>query len=108
VQGRVYHKDLELVFPDMTIRTHGSVGFDRSLSILAEMPVPPKWIGTNTLGTALEGQKIQLPIGGTLDQPMIDRRELDKLAAQFIQNAAGKVLQQELGKQLDRLLGPPK
>jgi len=108
VQGRVYHKDLELVFPDMTIRTHGSVGFDRSLSILAEMPVPPKWIGTNTLGTALEGQKIQLPIGGTLDQPMIDLRELDKLAAQFIQNAAGKVLQQELGKQLDRLLGPPK
>ncbi len=108
VQGRVYHKDLELNFPEMTIRTHGSVGFDRSLSILAEMPVPKKWIGTNTLGTALEGQTIRVPIGGTLDLPVIDRRELDKLAAQFIQDAAGKVLQQELGKQLDRLLGPPK
>ena len=108
VQGRVYHKDLELVFPELTVRTHGSVGFDRSLAILAEMPVPPKWIGTNTLGTALQNQTIRLPIGGTLDQPVIDRRELDRLAAQFIQDAAGNLLQQELGKQLDRLLGPPK
>ena len=26
VDGRIYHKDLELIFPDITIRTYGSVG----------------------------------------------------------------------------------
>ncbi len=108
VQGRFYHQNLELNFPEMTMRTRGSVGMDRSLAILAEMPVPPKWIGNNPLGTALEGQSIQLPIGGTLDQPVIDQNELNRLAAQFIQNAAGKTLERELGKQLDRLLGPPR
>jgi len=108
VQGRFYHQNLELNFPEMTIRTRGSVGMDRSLAILAEMPVPPKWIGNNPLGTALEGQSIQLPIGGTLDRPVIDQNELNRLAAQFIQNAAGKALERELGKQLDRLLGPPR
>lgn len=107
VQGRVYHENLELNFPEVTIRTRGSVGLDRSLLILAEMPVPPKWIGNNPLGTALEGQTIQLPISGTLDRPMIDQNELNRLASQFLQNAAGRTLERELGKQLDRLLGPP-
>jgi translocation and assembly module TamB len=107
VQGRVYHENLELNFPELTIRTRGSVGLDRSLMILAEMPVPPKWIGNNPLGTALEGQTISLPIGGTLDRPVIDQNELNRLAGQFIQNAAGRALERELGNQLNRLLGSP-
>lgn len=108
VQGRIYHQNLELNFPEMTVRTHGSVGLDRTLSILAEMPVPPKWVGGDAIGKALEGQTIRLPIGGTLDRPAIDQNELNRLAAQFVQDTAGRVLQQELGKQLDRLLGPGK
>ena len=42
VDGRVYHRDLELVFPDITIRTYGSVGIgpsDRSLAIMAKTPL---------------------------------------------------------------------
>ena len=106
VDGRIYHRDLELVFPDVTIRTQGSVGLDQSLNILAEMPVPPKWIGNNTLGTALRGQTIRLPIGGTLSKPKIDQRTMDRLNQQFLENAARNVLEDELNKQLQRLLGP--
>ena len=54
VDGRVYHRDLEMIFPDLTIRTYGSVGLDRSLALMAEMPVPRKWRGENVLGTALQ------------------------------------------------------
>ena len=77
-EGRVHHEGLELVFPELTIRTHGSVGLDQTLALVAEMPVPPKWTGNNPLGTALKDQTIHLPIGGTLDRPQIDRRAMQR------------------------------
>jgi len=104
VGGRIYHRDLELVFPELTIRTYGSVGLDHSLALMAEMPVPPKWIGNNTFGDAVRNQIIQLPIGGTLEQPKIDQRALQKASAQFVRNTATNVLRNELNNQLDRLL----
>lgn len=110
VDGRVYHRDLELVFPDLTIRTYGSVGVlptDRSLALVAEMPVPPKWLGQHArLNSALRNQVIRLPIGGTLEKPRIDRRELERLSRQFIESAARNVIQDEVTKGLQRLFGP--
>jgi hypothetical protein len=106
VNGRVYHKGLELAFPDFTMRTHGSVGLDESLAIMAEMPVPPKWIGNNRLGDALKNQTIQLPIGGTLRAPKIDERALQQTSARFVRDAAAGAVQKEIFRQLDRVLGP--
>jgi hypothetical protein len=121
VDGRVYHQNLELVFPDVTIRTSGSVGLDQTMAIMAEMPVPPKWIGNNPLGAALKNQTIRLPISGTLSKPAIDRRVLDQLSQQFVRNAAQGVIQDQVikhqdeiqkglnkvNRELDRLFGPP-
>jgi len=106
VGGRVYHQGLELIFPDLTIRTYGSVGLDQTLAVMAEMPVPPKWLGNNVLGSALRDQTIRLPIGGTLSKPQLDRREMDRVSRQFLENAARNVLLDELQKQLERLPGP--
>lgn len=108
VDGRVYHRGLELIFPDLTIRTYGSVGLDQSLAIMAEMPVPPKWLGNNVVGSALRNQTIRLPIGGTLSKPKIDQRELDRVSRQLLGNAARNVIEDELNRQLERLLGPPR
>ena len=112
VDGRVYHRDLELVFPDLTIRTYGSVGIgpaDRSLAIMAEMPIPPKLLGHNaSLDTALRNQTIRLPIGGTLDNPRIDSRELDRLTQRFMESAAQNLIQEELTKGLQSLFGTQK
>ena len=49
VQGRVYHRGLELQFPEMTVRTYGSVGVDQTLAIMAEMNVPTAWIRDSAL-----------------------------------------------------------
>ena len=44
---------MELIFPDFTIRTKGSVGIDdQTLSLLAEMPIPPKWLQNNPLAAS--------------------------------------------------------
>lgn len=106
-QGRIYHEGLELVFPEVTIRTRGSVGLDKSLSLIAEMPVPPKWTAqTPRLATALKGQTIQLPIQGTLQQPRLDQQTMRRYTGQLLQKSAENLLQDELQRQLDRLKKP--
>ncbi len=108
VGGRVYHQGLELAFPELTIRTYGSVGLDKTLAVMAEMPVPPKWLGNNVLGAALQNQTVRLPIGGTLSKPQIDRREMERISRQFLRNATRNVIEDELNRQLDRLFAPPR
>ncbi|MCD4727074.1 MAG: hypothetical protein K8R46_05410, partial [Pirellulales bacterium] len=107
--GRIYHNNLELIFPDLTVRTQGYVGLDQTLDLVAEMPIPPKWLAGNPLASkAMSNQVIRIPLKGTLGKPQLDRRETERLSRQFIQKAAGNLLEDELNKQLDRLLGPRK
>jgi len=107
--GRVYHNNLELIFPDLTIRTQGYVGLDQTLDLTAEMPVPPKWLAGNPLASkAMSNQVIRIPLKGTLGKPQLDHREMERLSRQFIKKAAENLLEDELNKQLDRLLGPRK
>jgi hypothetical protein len=101
--GRVYHKGVGIELQGTTVTTSGSVGFDESLDIVAEMTVPEKWLGGNVLGKALKNQKIKIPIRGTLHSPQVDAKELARLRSEFVGEAAGNVIRDEL---LDRLLKP--
>ena len=103
VNGRIYHQNMELIFPDFTIQTYGSVGLDQTVAIMTEMPVPPKWLENNPLASTLRNQTIRLPIAGTLQKPQIDRATMDQLSKQFIRNAAKNVIEDQLSKGLDRL-----
>ncbi len=97
VNGRVYHTGLELHFPELTIRLSGSVGLDGSLSLTAEMPVPPKWLGSSKLAkAALANQTVRLPIAGTLSKPKIDERALREASAKFARDTAENALRQEI------------
>jgi hypothetical protein len=102
VNGRVYPHDLELHFPELTVRTSGSVGLDGSLALVAEMPVPPKWLGSSQLAGALAGQAIRLPIGGTLSRPKIDERALREAGARFARDAVENVMRQEIDDKLKK------
>lgn len=101
-KGRIYHQQMDLVFNDVKLRTYGWVGLDQSLSLMIEMPIPPKWQTGKILGPALKDQIIKLPIGGYLGQPKIDRTAFDQVAKQFFQNATQNVIKNRLGE----LLGP--
>lgn len=109
VGGRVYHQGLELIFPDVTIRTYGSVGLDQTMAIMAEMPVPPKWTERNPLAAdAMRGQVLRIPIAGTLSKPQLDQKVMEQLTQRFMQKAATNMIEGELNRQLDRLFGPKK
>ena len=109
---RVYHKGLELVFPDITIKTHGYVGLDESLDLIAEMPVPPKWIEQTggSIKPALQDQKVMIPIAGTLSRPQLNQQQMQKAMQQFVGKAATNVLETEgrrfINQGLNQLLGP--
>jgi hypothetical protein len=105
INGRVYHQNLELAFPNFTIRTSGSVGMDGTVALVAEMPIPPRWLGNNALAAALANQTIRLPIGGTIDNPHIDPQALQAANAQFIRNAASDVIRNDLEGNLRKLFG---
>jgi len=104
VDGRIYHRDLELVFPEVTIRTSGSVGLDRSLSLLVEMPVPAKLrTGRPVIDALLDKQKIQLPVAGTLQRPTIDDRALGGVVRNAIRQATQNMLQDGVPGLLENL-----
>lgn len=109
VDGRIYHQGLDLVFPDVTIRTYGSVGLvDQRIAIMAELPVPPKWLQNNPmLAQALRNQPpLRIPITGTLSKPVLDQKVMADLNRKFLQNAAENIIEGEINKQLNRLFGP--
>ncbi len=104
--GRVHHKDLELIFPDVSIRTEGSVGLDQSLAIVVSLPVPPKWLTSDALRLAFEGQELRIPVNGTLSSPKLNQAELDAWNRRLLENAAQNVIRNQLDRGLDRLFRP--
>jgi hypothetical protein len=105
MNGRIYHQNLEFVFPEITVKTNGSVGLDQTLQLTAELTLPAKLLNLAT-GNNVSYQVISMPIGGTLQKPAIDSHTLGNLMKQTIENAAQNAVQQGLEKGLNRLLGP--
>ncbi len=84
VNQRVYHERIEMKIGDMTVRTHGSVGLlDESLILEAEIPTSPPIIGG---AQPAKEQVVQIPIEGTLGNPKLDPRAIEKLTAQILKN----------------------
>ena len=108
VQGRIYHEGLVIKLHEITVRTYGSVGLaDQSLAIMAELPVPLSWLAAEVAGDPSRQKTIRVPIGGTLSKPQIDRREVERLAGQFVRQASEGILRNGIAKPLERLLGTP-
>ncbi|MFO0868864.1 MAG: hypothetical protein U0935_07910 [Pirellulales bacterium] len=105
-QRRVYHERLEINLKDVSIVTGGSVGSDQSLSLMAEIPIRDEWVARNRYLASLQGQKLQIPVTGTLARPQVDRRVLQNLTTQAVTNSANRLIEQELNRGIDRFLRP--
>jgi hypothetical protein len=103
---RIYHQGLRFAVNDVIIRTRGSVGFDQSLSLIAEIPILDQWVANDRYLAALRGHVLELPIRGTLKGPNVDERALARLTRQTVTGAATRLLEQELNRGLERLLQP--
>ncbi len=106
IEGRVHHQNLEFQVGDIVVRSQGSVGLDETLALTLSVPIQDRWIEREPLLAGLKGQSLQVPVGGTLARPQLDRRALASLSAQLLQSAAGQAVGGELNKALDKLFKP--
>jgi hypothetical protein len=71
---------------------------------MVETSIPLAWLPKNATTDAIRQQKMQIPVGGTLQSPHLDVAELARVKNQVLGNLVHGVLQSELGSQLNRLI----
>ncbi len=84
----------------------GSVGFDKTLQVKATVPITAAMIGRDAqLEKLLDGLKVDVPIGGTLARPAIDRRGLQAATRDAIRTVASQGLKNQAGRLVERVAG---
>jgi hypothetical protein len=104
--GRIYHENLSIKLGSYFVQTSGSVGFDGTLDMVVDMPIPAGLPGLKNaplLAKALSGKRVQVPIGGTLSAPKLDQKHLQASVTKLAQDAAREVGKGLLHKELDKL-----
>ncbi|MCA9150484.1 MAG: hypothetical protein KDA92_14335, partial [Planctomycetales bacterium] len=102
--GVVAHDGLTMQIGEVTVRTRGSVGLDQQIALTAYVPIQDDWVTNQRWLAGLRGQTLEVPIRGTLQRPQLDRRALATLTQQTVRGAAEGLLQDELQRQLNRLI----
>ncbi len=104
--GRVFHDNLTLKLGGYFVKTSGSAGFDGSLDLVADVPVPGGWPllkNAPVLAKALTGKRLRVPVRGTLDKPAIDPRAFQAAVAKLVQETAQDAGRGLLHKELEKL-----
>ena len=107
LDGRVQQSGLSVPLPGGTkVEFAGSVGFDKTLQVRATVPITAAMIGRDAqLEKLLDGLKVNVPIGGTLARPVIDRRGLQAATRDAIKTVASRSLRNEAGRLVERVAG---
>jgi len=103
--GRIYHQNVDWPLGEMTVRTSGSVGFDGSLSLVADLPVPQKWLPANAPKSL---QTVRLPITGTVSKPHLDDNAMKREMANYVGHAAENTIKDKFEKAFEGFVQPPK
>jgi translocation and assembly module TamB len=106
VDGRVHHQGLTMNVQDMMVRTSGSVGLDQSLDLTAEIPIRDEWVANRQILGSLRGQVLKIPVRGTFAQPRLDAQAIRDIGRQTLRDTAGKMLENQLQRGLERFLPP--
>lgn len=112
-KGRVHHENFALTIGGTTVRTTGSVGFDGSLSIVVELPMPRTLLekvpaNPPLLREYLAKRTFKIPVGGTVKKPQVDGRAFNAAVQEAmkagLKNAAGQLKDDLIKKGKDKLL----
>ncbi|MEM7455053.1 MAG: hypothetical protein AAF456_11945 [Planctomycetota bacterium] len=98
--GRVYHDGFRFGHRDIQIRTKGSVGFDQSINMVAELPLPDAWLGDSMYVAGLKGRSISIPVSGTLSQPQLNVQAIRELTSQIAREAAGAAVDSFISEEI--------
>jgi hypothetical protein len=74
--GRVRHENLTFALGGMEVSTTGSVGFDHTLDLVAQVKFPAGFLGEGPVLRAFSEKPFRVPVGGTLEKPELRGEEL--------------------------------
>jgi len=106
-RGRVYHENLNVKIGGYFVKTSGSVGFDNSVDLMADVPIPggmPGLKNTPAIAKALTGKRVLVPIKGTLSHPLMDPKQFQAAIAKLAQSVAKDVSKDVLQRELEKLV----
>lgn len=100
--GRVETNPLQTNLSDTELLISGSLGLDTTIDYLAQVEVTERLVGGD-LYNYLEGTMIRVPIGGTLSNPDISARTVQRAVTDLVNQAGQKKLEEAAGNLLKRL-----
>ena len=97
--GVFSYKDMHLVFSSlMDLSFSGEVGLDESINMRVGIPILPSMLTNNPeLSEILVGQRIYMPIKGTLSKPELDVGAFPGLLLEQIADVLGKQIPEKIG-----------
>ncbi|WP_437204244.1 hypothetical protein [Planctomicrobium sp. SH664] len=103
VEGRVYHDRFGFNIGKVPVATTGSVGLDHSIDMVMTISMPEQWrTNAGPILQALQGEQVQVAIGGTLNQPQIDATTLADFGKNAGLKAGAGLLEKILEKRANR------
>jgi translocation and assembly module TamB len=106
VDRRIHQSGLEIPLNRETkITIKGSVGFDQTLALRAEVPLNPSILGRDrALQSLASGTIIPVPVGGTLDHPKVDRQALAAAMREVTRSILKRGAKEEASELLKRFV----
>jgi hypothetical protein len=104
--GRVHHQNFTFKISGTTLHTSGSVGFDQTLDLVVDVPLPkdlPALKNNPLLIKAVAGKVVKVPVKGTLSKPMIDPKAFEQAVIALAREGAKDVGKDLLDKELNKL-----
>lgn len=104
---RIWHDSLVMETGQMIVKTAGSVAADGTLSMMAEMSFRGDIAGQTPVVATLLKTPILVPLKGTIQRPQFDASAIDQTVARIVENTAGAIIGEGLGRGLEALFGNP-
>ena len=101
--GRVSCSPVHILAAESEMTLHGSAGYDGSLDYLLTIPVTKNLVGKEGY-RILEGTTIDIPIKGSVDQPLFSKENLQQTIAEMIKRAAASAVEKQIQKVIPGLL----
>jgi len=98
----VRHEGMRLLVGGLPVVTHGAVGLDQTLDIVAEVTLPEFDSQDAPVRNALSGRQLVIPIRGTLAKPEVDAQSLANSGIDLLNDVLAN-----LGQRLPNTSAPP-
>ena len=102
---RIYHETMTIQHKDLVFQTKGSVGFDQTLDMIAEIQIADDWIEGKPLLVGLRGRSISIPVRGTVSKPLLDKNVIKRFSENLVNKATGGLLNDKIQRERDKLFG---